>query len=568
MPEKRLGFRWEGYKIEVFFVLLSLLPALYISLGNPNTILDWYSSDDGFYYFQVARNLAGGLGFTFDGLNPTNGFHPLWLLIITPIFLFAQVEVLLPLRLLLLLSALLSAGAAILLYRILKRCTSMWVAGFIGLLWIVLPRVHNLATHSGVEAGLNAFCILLFWLFLLEFSSDVDQGRTLRRLALLSLLGSLAVLARLDNAFLVGLGGFWLLQRLWQPAKERAGSSPWVWRASIAAALFGPLALVMLFYVSWNLLSFGVATPVSGQVKLWWGTLRNTVYGFPVNSLQDFAGQFITADPELGPWSLVTAPLYAAAEWLLTLLGQVVSVGTRRIALIGLGGVLLALGGALVWLDRKILSTATRGLGLLFLFLACLAQIAYYKLAGSVAQQPWYWIAEMLLILLALGLLLDALQRLAARKLPQPILRSASLLGRLVFAALGLAFLIYTQTAVRAPGDGSNQFYLHRARWLEASTEEGARVAITGAGNLAYFAEERTIINMDGLMNTAEYLEAMQAGQGADYLASLGVDYVFGNEYILTETNPYGPMLSGHLEPYTVYLFGEDRELLLWRFVP
>jgi hypothetical protein len=108
---------------------------------------------------------------------------------------------------------------------------------------------------------------------------------------------------------------------------------------------------------------------------------------------------------------------------------------------------------------------------------------------------------------------------------------------------------------------------LDRASWLEANTEPGARIAITGAGNLAYFIEGRTIINMDGLMNTHEYLLAMQSGKGSEYLASLGVDYIFGNEYILTKTNPYAPMLEGHLEPYTAYTFA-DRQLPLWRFIP
>ena len=42
--------------------------------------------DDAFYYFQIARNLGDGNGFTFDGVHQTNGFHPLWLFLITPIF--------------------------------------------------------------------------------------------------------------------------------------------------------------------------------------------------------------------------------------------------------------------------------------------------------------------------------------------------------------------------------------------------------------------------------------------------------------------------------------------------
>lgn len=567
MPRKKVGWRnWvAAHKIETFLFLLSLLPALYIAFGNPNTILDWYSSDDGFYYFQVARNLAGGLGFTFDGINPTNGYHPLWLLVITPLFFFAQIDLLLPLRLLILLSALIAVGTAILLYRILRQYAGKWVAGFIGLVWIWLPRFHNLNLHTGVEAGLNAFCILLFWYFLVRF--PVLGDRPYRRLAWLGLLGAAAILVRLDNIFLVGLGCAWLLLRLRQPAK-RSKVQLWRWRASAAAELAAPIAIVLLLYVGWNLLVFGTATPISGQVKVWWGTLRNTVYGFPVNSWTDFAGQLITDDPELGPWALATAPLYAAAEWLLLATGQAISVGARRLALLAVSGGLAAAVSALVWAQRKRLSKTARDLGLLPFFVACLIQISYYKLLGSVAQQPWYWTSEMLLIILTLGLLTDALVRIANRNLSPSNKRSSSAWGWLVFAVLGIGFFAYIQSAVRAPGDGRNHFYIVRARWLEANTEAGARVAITGAGNLAYFIQERTIVNMDGLMNTADYLEALQAGRGADYLSGLGIDYVFGNEYILTETNPYAPMLAGRLGPYAAYLFGEDRELLLWRFVP
>nr|MBI2904110.1 hypothetical protein [Chloroflexota bacterium] len=42
--------------------------------------------DDAFIYFVIARNMAAGLGATFDGLAPTNGFHPLWALALTPVF--------------------------------------------------------------------------------------------------------------------------------------------------------------------------------------------------------------------------------------------------------------------------------------------------------------------------------------------------------------------------------------------------------------------------------------------------------------------------------------------------
>jgi len=561
--------RLKPYKVEILFLLLALLPHLVISLSNPNTILDWYSSDDGFYYFQVARNLAAGQGFTFDRLNPTNGFHPLWLFLITPLFAFAQLNLLFPLRLLVILSALLSAGTAILLYRIVSRYTSTEIAALVGLLWIILPRIHVITLHAGVEAGLNAFCILLFWYALVAFSPSSDRQMILRKLAGMGFLGTLAILARLDNVFLVAFGGLWLWLRLWQPPKEKIKrrANLWAWRLTAALAFFAPLALFMLLYLVWNQLAFGTSTPVSGQIKVWWGTLRNTVYGFPVRHASAFFGQFVTDDPELGPWSLFTAPLYAAAEWLLAVFGQGVTLAARRIVLLASGAMLAILFSAVIFKQSQFFNKSVRGIGLLPFFLGCLAQIIYYKLSGSVAQQPWYWVAEMLFLLFALSLLLEALVLWAEDNWPKTVRRWVPKVSLALIAVLSFAFLNYIHSAIRAPGDGSNHYYLHRSAWLAAHTEQGARIAITGAGNLAYFIQGRTIVNMDGLMNSYDYFLALKEGKAAQFLADLGVDYIFGNEYILTETNPYTPMLAGHLAPFAVYVFA-DNELPLWRFVP
>ena len=45
-----------------------------------------YLYDDSFYAFQIARNIAGGHGPTFDGVNLTNGFQPLYVAMLVPVF--------------------------------------------------------------------------------------------------------------------------------------------------------------------------------------------------------------------------------------------------------------------------------------------------------------------------------------------------------------------------------------------------------------------------------------------------------------------------------------------------
>ena len=60
-----------------------------------NLIRDGYW-DDAFYYFQIAYHMAEGRFSTFDGgLSRTNGYHPLWLFLLTPFYwLFDKTEAL------------------------------------------------------------------------------------------------------------------------------------------------------------------------------------------------------------------------------------------------------------------------------------------------------------------------------------------------------------------------------------------------------------------------------------------------------------------------------------------
>jgi hypothetical protein len=54
------------------------LPPLVDLLWNGWERVFSYFAADVFYYLTVARNLASGLGTSFDGEYTTNGFHPLW----------------------------------------------------------------------------------------------------------------------------------------------------------------------------------------------------------------------------------------------------------------------------------------------------------------------------------------------------------------------------------------------------------------------------------------------------------------------------------------------------------
>ena len=63
-------------------LFLAAMAPFGILLGKPlSTYIGSVMPDDTFYYLVPARNFIAGLGTSFDGLNLTNGYHPLWMLI-------------------------------------------------------------------------------------------------------------------------------------------------------------------------------------------------------------------------------------------------------------------------------------------------------------------------------------------------------------------------------------------------------------------------------------------------------------------------------------------------------
>jgi hypothetical protein len=56
---------------------------------------------------------------------------------------------------------------------------------------------------------------------------------------------------------------------------------------------------------------------------------------------------------------------------------------------------------------------------------------------------------------------------------------------------------------------------------------------------IAYFIEGRTVVNLDGLMNSSEYYKGLKNRDAYKYLDRIGLDYIYGNAYMVTESEPY-----------------------------
>jgi hypothetical protein len=243
-----------------------------------------YFASDAYYYLTIARNMARTGVPSFDGEYPTNGFHPLWQLLLALLYKTCRslgADELTFCYLVVILGNLLVTLALVLLGITFARSRGSLPATFpllpVGLyaflvcpawIWIqaVLrnesPTEGPLPLHgtawsyaNGMESGLALFSWALFALLATARSSP-----NARFAWLLGLAAAFVVLARLDQVFLAGAAlAFASLRRLAEEGRKALGP---LLRTAIAFG--GPIALYLLV----NVLYSGLAFPVSGTSKL------------------------------------------------------------------------------------------------------------------------------------------------------------------------------------------------------------------------------------------------------------------------------------------------------------
>jgi hypothetical protein len=223
---------------------------------------DNFLVDDGYFYPQIARFIAQGKGSTFDGWIPTNGYHPLWMLVCVACtwVLHSQgavMQMLLSIQDCLMLAAfaaiLLIAGKSGRRGAVLCLAPLVFLSMVLGI-WRLL--------ESDLALALQLAVLTMVLPLLPGVRSDgrslLPQSGTSRNLVLGTALG-LTLLARLDLAFFVAT--LLLFQVFWP--RDSALSS----RLRDAASQAIVAGVVLAPYLVWNLVRFHHLTPISGAIK-------------------------------------------------------------------------------------------------------------------------------------------------------------------------------------------------------------------------------------------------------------------------------------------------------------
>jgi hypothetical protein len=639
--------------------------------------MNWYNIDDAFYYYKVAQNTLTGHGMTFDGINPTNGFHPLWMIICLGVFWLSKFNLILPLRVLVVISGLFNAAAVLVLYRLLKKFIHPYAAVIGAMIWGLLPAIYGVTIVHGMESVVSAFFIVLLLYLASEFlSQDSLVHPDPKRIAVLGLVGALTVLSRLDNVFIVAFVGLfalfkikkissaliydwvalvlavvlsWILRLgvsnveqnmysiypmigiaivifpvvyyflgMYEGFSQKSNLSKIITQAAagvvnfalmyaISYALYSlgimhmfshsviffftvisflfvlclrliqrkdnreitqspyqkflawlkaswsnllidggafaaPIAFIVGIYCILNKLEFGTFTPVSGQIKSWWSTLPNTVYGH-ANTIVTILGLSPTA--AYGPWSIVTSRIKNITTSLLHLMHASSSLSSILFVIFTI---------VFIFFIMVILKAQESRLGLLFfklsgpaLFVGCFFQIAYYTTVGYANTRVWYWVGENLVVILLAGVILDGIFVWIEKLKFNPKWITAALTILCTASLIFIHIRYITSMVPMKVAPGKETAYLSDVREIESFTKPGSIIGMTGGGLIAYFIQDRTIVNLDGLINSAAYFHAMKTGTATQFLDAIPLDYVYGNEYVVSESDPYNEILKNRL---------------------
>jgi hypothetical protein len=189
-------------------------------------------------------------------------------------------------------------------------------------------------------------------------------------------------------------------------------------------------------------------------------------------------------------------------------------------------------------------------MALLPLMAGCGIQILSYTTTAYGGAKEWYWVGQMVLVVVfesvLLQLIVDPLRKF---KFAPQILNTAAVITGIILASRQADYFTSVMLYNYFPADRP---YMEVLPYLEENTPPGAIIGMTGGGNIGYFIKDRTIVNMDGLINSYEYFEALKNRNAPVYLREHKMQIIFASSNLL-EYPPYYGQFEPYLQAYNVY---------------
>ena len=434
--------------------------------------------DDAFYYFEIAKNLAAGKFSTFDGgITRTNGYHPVWLLLVTPFYWIFDLEsALFGIKAL---EIMLIAGAVCLLAVAMRLAGLPWI-----LLFAVLPALYGRRGMVwGMEAAAGAFFLAGTLLAAVLFARDGTRWRWL-----LAGMAFLLPWVRLEYAAIAALvtGSVCLL-----PVGGASGGALGqayfsMARLRLAGLPLGAAVVSVLVYFLYNGVVFGGVLPVSAAAKMatsaHWAASEGVDWAAVGRRFVSATGRDAVTVAELCAYVLATWGVARTGGWrnearlLLTVLLVALVLGVQNLAVKGQVALFYhaSVAGYSHWYFVPGYLVAA-----LMMPLRCCVAIFLLRWFVSVRWARWRRLAVVAVCASGIALVLDPY------RFTEPF--------------RDVHELRHSLDAMHTWGLGKELVAFERM------LPDDAVLGSWDAGAIGYFAE-RPVVNLDGLVNTYDYL--------------------------------------------------------------
>ena len=429
--------------------------------------------DDAFYYLKIAENISGGFGSVFSVGDPTNGYHPLWMVVLLLIRLLAHPTQGGFVFLVLLVSVALNVIAAAFFARWLRLLGLSPTQQRFGIvLYLFNPWLVNL-TLTGLETPLFLCCLFVF---LMAHHGVMAEGEMDWRSAVFfGTTAGLLMLARTDSIFFTipAFAAAAFVQR----RRIRDVSAA----AAISLVIVAP-------WLAWNLLQFG--TIVQSSASAMSGLAHHDL---PPAATIEYWSEAAKLARNVLMW-LAVAPLWPHPRHVVE--------GFRGITLLMV--VATAALGLVLW------HKSVRGrLAVPFILYGPALGLLFFYVAVRAFMQVWH---VSTLVVLALVLMVNYV--------PQSLRTRSAVITALCLSPLCWYTITNGYFFPQAVVIGS----ISRLQRYRIDAPPSFTSCATDAGLLGYFSTH-TVVNVDGVVNNRA-ADSILAGRLSEYMAARGCDEV------------------------------------------
>lgn len=278
-------------KIKIFLLFIIVFSAISYPIvrnykQNNISAAFSYLAGDSFYYLKIADNFSKTGFFTFDGTNPTNGFHPLWQMYLGNSFRFIHdkdSQLLFSIVSSVIFTSIGLFLVLLTLFRLNKK-NLLFIAFIIpGLFHIVFSFMlgGQYSSWSIINCMESSLSVLFFGLFFYLFNFPIKKLPEYFNFIVIYIVLALLTFSRLDDIFLVI--AFILFIFFIKNKSEFSGIKPHL----PGIILFSVLIMI---YLLWNFIYAGTFLPISGALKSHFAPwnivhLINTFLAFSANYL-------------------------------------------------------------------------------------------------------------------------------------------------------------------------------------------------------------------------------------------------------------------------------------------